>query len=104
MDVQRRIIDKLQNAFDIHVLNVINESGTHNVPAGSETHFKVVVVSPDFDGKRKVARHQSVYRVLEEEMQNGVHALALQLFTPDEWEQSGKSLPDSPNCMGGSRS
>ncbi|PIE42787.1 MAG: BolA family transcriptional regulator [Gammaproteobacteria bacterium] len=104
MQVQTKITAKLQNAFDIHVLNVINESDRHCVPVESETHFKVVVVSPDFTGKGKVARHQAVYGVLGEEMKNGVHALALHTFTPDEWQQSGQLAADSPNCSGGSKS
>ena len=36
-----------------HVRQVINESYMHNVPKGSETHFKVVVVSPEFNEVRK---------------------------------------------------
>ena len=32
-----------------YILQVINESYMHNVPKGSETHFKVVVVSEQFN-------------------------------------------------------
>lgn len=75
----------------------------HSVPANSETHFKLVLVSSDFEGKRKVARHQAVYAEVSSLMKEGLHALALHLYTPSEWkEQSGKSL-QSPNCMGGSK-
>lgn len=41
---------KLQNRFSPKVLRLINESYMHNVPEGSETHFKVVIVSDEFDG------------------------------------------------------
>lgn len=41
---------KLQARFNPTVLRLINESYMHNVPEGSETHFKVVVVSGEFDG------------------------------------------------------
>ena len=43
---------KLTEGLDAVHLEVINESGQHNVPAGSESHFKVVVVSGDFEGKK----------------------------------------------------
>jgi BolA protein len=70
----------------------------HSVPENSETHFKVVLVSDAFEAKRAVARHQKVYKLLDEELKQGVHALSLHLYTLQEWQ--GES-PDSPNCMGG---
>ena len=83
-------------------LDVINESYMHAVPPNSETHFKVVIVSEGFAGKRLVQRHQYVYGLLKEQLENGVHALALHTYTPDEWLAKG-AAPDSPNCMGGSK-
>lgn len=82
------------------LLEVVNESHMHNVPANSETHFKVVAVADCFDGLRKVARHQRVYGVLSAELAGEVHALALHLYSPSEW-QARSGAPDSPNCMGG---
>ena len=52
--VQARIEQKLQSAFVPAMLQVVNESHMHSVPPGSETHFKVVVVSDRFAGKRPV--------------------------------------------------
>jgi BolA protein len=60
-------------------------------------------VSPDFAGKRLVQRHQLVYGLVAELMQNPIHALALHLHTPEEWQQRKGLVPDSPNCMGGSK-
>lgn len=48
--VETLIRTKLSKMLDIKHLDVINESYMHNVPKGSETHFKVVVVSEKFDG------------------------------------------------------
>lgn len=81
-------------------LEVINESHMHNVPANSQTHFKVVAVSECFEGLRLVARHQRVYGVLSAELAGEVHALALHLYTPSEWLAKA-GAPASPNCMGG---
>lgn len=57
--VENLIKSKLAKALEATYLNIINESYMHNVPAGSETHFKVVVVSSKFDGLPliKVIRH-----------------------------------------------
>lgn len=103
MKVQKSIEEKLVNGFDANVLVVENESHMHSVPPNSETHFKVTLVSADFDGQVKVRRHQAIYKVLAEELAGPVHALALHLYTPEEWQASGEASPDSPNCMGGSK-
>ncbi|TNE75091.1 MAG: BolA/IbaG family iron-sulfur metabolism protein [Gammaproteobacteria bacterium] len=103
MKIQNAIEAKLTKAFEALVLQVENESHKHSVPPNSETHFKVTLVSPDFEGQMKVRRHQAIYKVLAEELAGEVHALALHLYTPQEWEATGQSVPDSPNCMGGSK-
>ena len=96
------IIKKLEEVFSPDHLQVINESASHNVPEGSESHFKVVLVSQNFEGQSAVKRHQSVYAVLAAELQSGVHALALHTYLPVEWEKR-QSAPISPDCLGGSR-
>lgn len=101
--VQNIIQTKLTQAFAPLHLQVENESHRHSVPVNSETHFKVVLVSPAFSGKSLVARHQSVYGLLRPELSAGVHALALHLYTQEEWQGKQETAPDSPNCRGGSR-
>lgn len=105
MKIQNTLETKLNEAFDVSILQVENESHKHSVPPNSETHFKVTMVSPAFVGQMKVKRHQAIYKVLAEELEmvGGVHALALHLYSPDEWEASGQVAPASPNCMGGSK-
>ena len=99
--VEQRIAERLQELEPAH-LQVINESHGHNVPAGSESHFRVVVVSRAFEGLRPVARHRRVYALLAEELAGPVHALALQTHTPEEWRESGQ-VSESPPCLGGGR-
>jgi len=103
MSVQNQIIANLVEALGPTHLAVENESHKHSVPPNSETHFKVVVSSDQFEGKRSVQRHQLVYGLLQDEMANGVHALALHTYTPKEWSEV-VNAPDSPNCMGSSKS
>lgn len=100
--VESRIVAKLSEAFKPAHLEVHNESYMHSVPAGSETHFKVVLAADSFMGKRQVQRHQAVYACLADDLKNGVHALALHTFSPEEWAASAV-VPASPNCMGGSK-
>ncbi len=99
--VEEIIVQKLSGHFAAHHLSVDNESHMHNVPPGSESHFKVVLVSDDFMGKNKVKQHQAVYQVLAEELAGPIHALALHTFTEQQWQLT-QQAPDSPDCLGGS--
>lgn len=101
MKKQIAIEETIRGAFAPLHCELVNESYMHSVPPGSESHFKLVLVSDQFDGVRPVARHQKVYGALGELMQQ-IHALALHTYTPDEWEQQ-HAAPASPNCLGGSQ-
>jgi BolA protein len=84
-----RLRRKLSAQFTPIQLEISDESARHVGHAGyrerGETHFHVAIVSVAFAGQSKVARHRAVYAVLAEEMQeDGIHALALDLKTPDE--------------------
>lgn len=100
MSLADKIAEKLTAAFAPQHIEVECESHMHNVPAGSEMHFRVVLVSDTFSSLRKVQRHQKVYGVLSEEMAGPIHALALHIFSPDEWEGEA---PTSPECQGGEK-
>jgi len=102
MNVSQQIESRLQAEFRPEYLEVVNESHMHNVPPGSETHFKVVIVAQAFVHLRKVARHQAVYRALAEQLAGPVHALALHAWSPEEWAQRAGVVAASPQCMGGS--
>ena len=102
--IEQIVTDKLAGQFKAEVLQVTNESYMHSVPAGSETHFKVVLVTEQFAGKRQVQRHQAIYAVLAEELAGPIHALALHTFSPDEWADSQERAPDSPQCLGANKS
>ena len=102
MIVQTAIESKLAQHLAPQHLEVLNESHMHSVPPNSETHFKAVIVSDAFSGKRKVARHQQIYALLKEELEGPVHALAMHLFTPQEWQENS-TVQASPTCQGGSK-
>ena len=77
-----------------------NESHMHSGPA-AESHFKLILISDDFVTKRAVQRHQLLYKILAELMNNPIHALALHLFTLDEWAVKEDKQLLSPKCLGG---
>ncbi|PJE77839.1 DNA-binding transcriptional regulator BolA [invertebrate metagenome] len=100
MNMQTHLETKLTQALNPEHLEIINESYMHHVPEGSESHFKVIIVSHSFEGKMAVKRHQLIYQLLSEELQQSVHALALHTYTLQEWQETQQQAPSSPNCAG----
>nr|WP_086939003.1 transcriptional regulator BolA [Thaumasiovibrio occultus] len=103
MLVKETIEQKLEDAFAPYHLEVVNESYMHNVPAGSESHFKVVVVCDQFQGQRLLPRHRAINTVLADELSNNVHALAIHTYTVEEWQNLFDGVPSSPSCRGGAK-
>ena len=86
----------LLSEFSPSVLQIVNESYMHNVPEGSESHFKVVLVSNNFKNIKNVERHQAVYKSLKNVMES-IHALSIHTFDESEYKENPQ-LIDSPNC------
>jgi len=84
-------------------VNVLNESAGHNVQAGSETHFSVVVASEEFHGLNLIKRHRLVNKALETQLLEGVHALRINAKTLEEFENLDKEKLHGhpPSCRGG---
>jgi BolA protein len=66
-------------------LEVIDESGLHAGHVGANgtgfgTHFRVRIASPRFEGKSRVARHRLVYDSLQVFIDNGAHAIAIEIL------------------------
>ena len=60
------------------------------VKSEDNVHFEAVVIAAAFAGRRSVQRHQLVYGTLGNAMGNEIHALALQVFTPEEFASQGR--------------
>jgi BolA protein len=104
MSVQAGIEEKLTQQMHPSHLEVINESSNHNVPPGSESHFKVIIVTDEFKDKNSVSRHRLINKILADELKNKIHALALHTYTEQEWDDQNEFAPESPPCLGGSKS
>jgi acid stress-induced BolA-like protein IbaG/YrbA len=65
---------------------------------GDGRHFFATIVSAQFDGKLRVARHQMVYAALGERMREEIHALSMKTLTPAEWAKAGgAAAPSHPH-------
>ena len=96
MNLEQQLIEHLNTLAPPH-LEVINESAGHGgYFPGKESHFKVIVVSEEFQGLRLVQRHQKIYAVAAGLMSPGqIHALAIHAYIPTEWQGQA---PASPEC------
>ena len=102
MSMQKTIEQKLDSAFSPEYLAVENETHMHNVPADAESHFKVTVVSDEFNNLMLIKRHRLVNKVLEDELKK-IHTLALHTMTKDEWFVRAGKVANSPPCEGGGK-
>ncbi len=88
MSTKDTIINKLREAFSPESLDVADESHLHEGHAGhrpgGETHFRVYIVSPAFEGKSRIERHRMINSTLAAELAGSVHALALKAQAPGE--------------------
>lgn len=88
MSVADSVHAKLTAAFEPVRLDVVDESHLHAGHAGArpegETHFRVDIVAAAFDGVSRIERQRMVHRVLEDELGDRVHALALRTRAPGE--------------------
>jgi BolA protein len=88
MSVKDDITNKLKEAFAPESLSVVDESHLHEGHMGhrpgGETHFRLHIVSPAFEGKSRIDRHRMVNAALTAELAGPVHALAMKAQTPAE--------------------
>ena len=80
-----RMAQRLRETLQPDRLDVIDESWQHAGHAGANgtgfgTHFRVRIASPLFEGRSRVARHRLVYDALQDFIDGGVHALAVEIL------------------------
>ena len=79
--LEAQLTTKLQPSF----LEVVDESAAHAGHAGANaqgfgSHFRVRIASPAFAGKSRVASHRLVYDALQNFIDQGLHALAIEII------------------------
>jgi BolA family transcriptional regulator, general stress-responsive regulator len=88
MTKEQTIREKLMIGLEPTRLDVINESELHaghrSSPGTGESHFRIVVVSPKFEGNTRLQRHRMINVLLADELAGDIHALAVHAFAPGE--------------------
>ena len=85
------IEEKIQQTFSPLHLEIIDESSLHaghsGAIPGQITHLKIILVTNYFSEMSKIQQHRAVHQCLEKELENGLHALALKTFKPEQWSK-----------------
>lgn len=88
MTITERMNEKLTSALSPLRLSIVDDSHKHEGHSGwregGQTHFRVEIVSAQFDGKSRVERQRMVYSLLADELAETVHALQLKTLAPSE--------------------
>lgn len=88
MSVESQMRETLMVALEPTRLDVVNESHLHaghaSSPGTGESHFRVLVVAPVFEGRSRLERHRLVNAALADLLANRIHALAVKAYAPGE--------------------
>ena len=92
-EIEQQLRERLQPTL----LEVIDESAAHAGHAGANaqgfgSHFRVRIASPAFEGKSRVACHRLVYDAMQNFIDQGLHALAIEIVKPLAKSSSGPAL------------
>ena len=88
-DRPRLIEERLRRELDASHVEVIDDSTAHAGHLGAQGgggHFRVLVVSPRFDGVSRVAAQRLVYAALGDLMTSDIHAVEMRTLTPEQWD------------------
>ena len=90
-NLQDKILSVLEKEFKPLAMEVTDDSARHQGHAGAResggSHFRLFLVSEHFKGMSLVQKHRAVYSALAGLMHAGIHALQMEVLTPDEWRQ-----------------
>lgn len=91
-----KIIELITENLNVLHHEIINDSKLHSRP-GDNTHYRLLVVSKDFEGLSTVKKHQMVYGALKPIFDEGLHSLSLSVFSESEYD--GESLSAPSKCF-----
>ena len=93
MKIADIIEKKLIEALAPIQLDLVDESALHVGHAGArpegESHFRLLVVSDQFENRGRLERQRLIYKVLGDLMATDIHALSIKALTPDEMAKRG---------------
>lgn len=83
-----KIEEILKKNLKVHHIEVVDEShkhAGHNPAAASGgTHMQIVIISDDFKNRSRIDRHKMVYKILEDDIRTGLHAITIKTLTIEE--------------------
>ena len=91
------LTEKLKTALDAQHVAVVDNTWQHAGHSGAAggSHVDITIVSPKFQDTLLLDRHRIVHQALKAEMSTFIHALQLQVFTPEEWAHKNEVQPSS---------
>ena len=87
MDIKSKIYDLIFNKLNVSKIDLVDESYKH-IGHNKDTnggHFKLLVVSDDFQNMKLLDRHKLIYNILEKMIKVDIHALSIRAFTKQEY-------------------
>ena len=87
MDIKSKIHDLIINKLNVFKIDLVDESYKH-IGHNKDTnggHFKLLVVSDDFQNMKLLDRHKLIYNILEKMIKVDIHALSIRAFTKQEY-------------------
>ncbi|MFQ3212085.1 BolA family protein [Candidatus Njordibacter sp. Uisw_039] len=97
-----KLLEMVLTPLNVSHHQLVNDSQKHSGSA-TDSHYNLVLVSDDFAGIGPVKRHQQVYALVGELMNNPIHALALHCYTADQWQAKQEKMPATAPCMGANK-
>ena len=97
-----KLLEMVLTPLNVSHHQLVNDSQKHSGSA-TDSHYNLVLVSDDFAGIGPVKRHQQVYALVGELMNNPIHALALHCYTADQWQTKQEKMPATAPCMGANK-
>lgn len=87
---KEKIESIVRSKIKVEMIEIEDDSAKHRLHPqsfGKGGHFNLTVVSPDFEGRGLVQRHQLIYSILDISSGQGIHALSIRAWTPSEWKK-----------------
>jgi len=87
MAIEHLMEKRLKDKLDLHHFEVKDFTGRHlhhNQHNGG-FHLEAIIVSKDFQDKTLIQRHRFVYEIMDDLLQNEIHALSMKTLTVNEW-------------------
>ncbi len=82
---RKEILKTKLSVLKPHILHIIDESAKHAGHAGNpdnlgQTHYYIEISSTKLDGLSKISQHRKINKLLQQEFENGLHALRLKII------------------------